>query len=403
MNMKKCMALFLGMTLGVSAMAGCAQSEPAPELPSQEGYGIRLVTQYNGAEIDPLSERVSGYLTLSDEQEQIRYLQENTPAPGAYGVSYDFRWEPTVSLTYQVHFSRDPDFAEEYVLTIPADAFVADMGTLAALPVGTVCYWKVTDDLGNTSITDHFRVKDYGVRILSVAGADNIRDLGGWKTLDGKTVSYGKIYRGGRLNDISPRGARTMNQILQIQSELDLRSERDNGGQTACAFDPEKTYLRLSIGQYGEVLPGFRYNNHAYLESTAQAMQGIFSFLAKEENYPVYMHCNAGADRTGTLSYLINGLLGVPLEDLVRDYELTSFSSYGIRWRGSIEEGKLTSPVMQDDEINYVAFYQMHQYIMETYGENGSLPLSQAIEHYLVDGLQIPQTDVDSLKQIMLG
>ncbi len=402
MNMRTCIALVLGMTLGVACLTGCTQTDAPAAPPSQEGYGIVLLTQYNGAQIDPLSEKLSGYLALTEESAQVRYLFENTPAPGAYALNYDFRWEPTQSLNYQVHFSENADFSHEYVLTVPGEACISDMGALAPLPVGKLCYWKVTDELGNSSITDSFVVRDYGVRIIQVAGADNIRDLGGWKTVDGKTVAYGKIYRGGRLNSITPRGMRTMNEVLGIRSELDLRGEHDNGGQTGCAFDPDKTYVRYSISQYGDVLPGFRYNNHVYLPDTAPAVQEIFAFLADEENYPIYMHCNAGADRTGTLSYLINGLLGVPLEDLTRDFELTSFSSHGIRWRGSIENGVLTGSVMQDDALNYVGFYQMHEYILETWGEGGTLPLHQAIENYLIQGLGIPQEHVDSLKNIML-
>ena len=40
--------------------------------------------------------------------------------------------------------------------------------------------------------------------------------------------------------------------------------------------------------------------------------------IADENRYPVYIHCTGGADRTGTLAFLINALLGVGEDDLIR-------------------------------------------------------------------------------------
>ena len=36
-------------------------------------------------------------------------------------------------------------------------------------------------------------------------------------------------------------------------------------------------------------------------------------------------HCIAGQDRTGAVAFIINALLGVPLEDLYLDWEVTGF------------------------------------------------------------------------------
>lgn len=42
---------------------------------------------------------------------------------------------------------------------------------------------------------------------------------------------------------------------------------------------------------------------------------------------PVYFHCTAGADRTGTLACVLEGLLGMSQSDIDKDYELTTFYS----------------------------------------------------------------------------
>jgi hypothetical protein len=64
-----------------------------------------------------------------------------------------------------------------------------------------------------------------------------------------------------------------------------------------------------------------------------QAIRDIFQFFADKENYPIYFHCWGGADRTGTIAFLIGALLGEKIEPLLDDYEITSLSIWGIRSR----------------------------------------------------------------------
>ena len=52
----------------------------------------------------------------------------------------------------------------------------------------------------------------------------------------------------------------------------------------------------------------------------------IIELFADKSNYPIIFHCSAGADRTGMISYLLNGLYGVEKEQSLRDYFLTNFS-----------------------------------------------------------------------------
>ena len=50
--------------------------------------------------------------------------------------------------------------------------------------------------------------------------------------------------------------------------------------------------------------------------------------IAYHDDVNIYFHCRIGTDRTGTLAYILEGLLGVPDEDKVQDYELSFF--YGL-------------------------------------------------------------------------
>ena len=55
----------------------------------------------------------------------------------------------------------------------------------------------------------------------------------------------------------------------------------------------------------------------------------MFELLSNPENYPVIFHCNIGTDRTGMIAYLLNALLGVSEEDLIRDYLFSNFADIG--------------------------------------------------------------------------
>ena len=165
--------------------------------------------------------------------------------------------------------------------------------------------------------------------------------------------------------------------------------------------DASLPYYKYTIGQYTDILEPSVWNalphdgntpvdstenkndarRLAYATGNAvrnenamrRSLKGIFEVLADERNYPVYIHCNAGADRTGTVAFLINGLLGVSEADLIRDYELTSFSSVsGLRYRSEIKNGDFTEiGVMKNDYDNFVAFGALMNAIKNNYGAEG--------------------------------
>jgi hypothetical protein len=113
-----------------------------------------------------------------------------------------------------------------------------------------------------------------------------------------------------------------MSEEMGIKTEIDLRSPTEAGNLSESVI-PGASLIYIPIGGYGD----------AFSDSTVgkQAYQKLFSTLANENNYPIYYHCTGGADRTGTVSFLLNALLGVDEETLIKDYEFTSFSIYHMR------------------------------------------------------------------------
>ena len=155
------------------------------------------------------------------------------------------------------------------------------------------------------------------IRTSAGATAWNVRDLGGWPC-DGGTVKYGLLFRGGKL---ATADRTVLVGELGIQHDLDLRG-REGGGPDD---EPEMTESPL-----GSDVWYTRTQQYAWYALTPVASWQIYLRCvidAVTHREPVYFHCTAGADRTGTLACVLEGILGMSQSDIDKDYELTCFYS----------------------------------------------------------------------------
>ena len=104
------------------------------------------------------------------------------------------------------------------------------------------------------------------------------------------------------------------------------------------------------------------------------------------EGNTILFHCNSGADRTGTLAFIIEGLLGCSESDMAKDYELTSLSQYAAKLRNSNEFRPLVSFI----KLNYSG-----NNINEKIEALTTTPLEQG-------GLGLRQEDVLMLRELLL-
>ena len=152
----------------------------------------------------------------------------------------------------------------------------------------------------------------------STAKVYNVRDLGGWSVPGGRHIAYGKIYRGSSIDDLnSDRYAKDV-----ILNQLHATIDFDLRGQKGDAVNPQiagMTYYQLPVKKNFE--GGTGETERLY----KKAIRQIIAWLGAGE--VIYMHCAAGADRTGTLAFLIEALLGVNESDLSKDFEITSFDA----------------------------------------------------------------------------
>ena len=144
----------------------------------------------------------------------------------------------------------------------------------------------------------------------------NCRDLGGW-ACDGGSVRYGLLYRSGELV--------AADESLLIE-ELGIHTECDLTVDGTPAFPGKMRYIgHTSYAMY----------SLANTEAWRVNLRGIFDAVRYGD--PVVFHCSMGADRTGTLACILEGLLGVSQSDIDKDYELTSF--YALRARNGNYQG----------------------------------------------------------------
>ena len=270
---------------------------------------------------------------LSDENENCKTYADGTAAADA-PRPVTLSWDADAPGPYVVRIGEKPDFSD--ARTIVTDACSLDVYNLK---INTRYYFTVGNEQSATFVT-----ADAPPRNLSVGGVMNARDLGGWKTTDGKRVKQGLIFRTSALDSyddgtgkttdlVTPAGKSTLTDLIGIRTEIDLR--RDHESESG--YPPEG----ITESTLGE---GVRYLHcpillgpENYLNSV-ESLRRIFSTLADPQNYPVAYHCRVGADRTGAISYLILGLLGVGDDDLMRDYLFTNFSRQGF-YRPPINRG----------------------------------------------------------------
>ena len=155
------------------------------------------------------------------------------------------------------------------------------------------------------------------IRTTSGATAWNVRDLGGW-ACDGGTVKYGLLIRGGR---ITAEDRDVLVGELGVQHEIDLRGMEGRGPSDGDVVteSPLGDDVWFTIAQKAAMYA------LTPVETWQTYLRRVIDAVTHRE--PVYFHCTAGADRTGTLACVLEGLLGMSQSDIDKDYELTTFYS----------------------------------------------------------------------------
>lgn len=163
---------------------------------------------------------------------------------------------------------------------------------------------------------------------IELQGAYNVRDLGGLRTKDGRVTRSGVIFRGDSLDNITPADANILFTKLGIGTIVDLRTKAETE-LIKLNFPVERVrYSVLVEGRLGhEPFPSDDPAELAkvYLsniDSGRSAVKGTFDIIARnlQAGAATLFHCAAGRDRTGIMSALLLGLVGVTDGQIAMDY-----------------------------------------------------------------------------------
>ncbi len=174
----------------------------------------------------------------------------------------------------------------------------------------------------NGILLDNKRVKPTGkVRMIKFYGyLRNCRDIGGW-SCDGGTVKYGKIFRSATAGNLENADYNVIKN-LNILHHIDLRGDSEANNITVSPLGNHVKYERITLNLYYNEMIDITNADHNNLK---KIFKSIFNSVIYNE--PLIYNCALGRDRTGGLTFMLLGLLGVNKKYVDIDYELSSFSA----------------------------------------------------------------------------
>jgi protein-tyrosine phosphatase len=254
-------------------------------------------------------------------------------------------------------------------------------------------------------------------RRIAFSGAHNFRDLGGYETVNGAHVKWGRVYRSDALQKLSKRDLRALAR-LDLQRVIDFRSDFERKKDpdrlphnnalrlvTLPIFDEnsklgKQMHDRIVAGELDGIDPEAILIDTYYqfvTDFTPQFRAYIHEVIAAA-GQPVLFHCTAGKDRTGFAAAILLRILEVPQTTILRDYLITQINMQkalaGAFLLVLFLRGKRTMRLLQQlsgavPEYLHSAFTA----IDEQYG---------SFEKYVSEGLGLSDADVNTPRTSLL-
>ena len=372
------MMFSIGLDLVTTIMNAKAEKE-ANEREETGNYSDVLVVELINSEGILITDAVSRYLKvdlLAEYNKNVKlsnFVESGKRYDAQKPVSLQLSTVGSVASMYKIEIADNAQFNNAQV-----EYFDYASGTFdfKHLYVNTKYHYRVTayTNGGVVVETGSFTTADTP-RILSIDGLTNVRDIGNWMTDSGKRIKQGLLIRGTEMDGAVEKGYYLTNEglsdmlnIYGIKFDMDLRSEsetliRSGGHRDTLGSRVEHKY-------YDMVMYGGIFDDKV---NGPEIVKAVFTDLANPNNYPMYLHCTYGCDRTGTVCYLLEALLGVSRGDCLKEYGLSNMPIELIR---KVETG------------------------LAEYGPN--LTLKEQTELYLMScGVTMDQ--INSIREIFLG
>jgi protein-tyrosine phosphatase len=168
-------------------------------------------------------------------------------------------------------------------------------------------------------------------RRLELEGVWNFRDLGGYQGHDGQRLRWRRLFRADGLDRLTATDLEEIER-LRLRTVVDLRTGDEVArGRLATAAGPVDWFHLPMLDvlpppeRYGTWIdPSVKAEQYLGMVSAApDTIAGFLRLACDPASYPLVFHCFAGKDRTGILTALVLGLLGVADDDIAADYALS--------------------------------------------------------------------------------
>ena len=280
---------------------------------------------------------------------------------------------------------------------------------------------------------------------IGLSGIQNARELGGYRTEDGRTVKRGVLLRTARLSQGTEDDFRRLREVYHLAKIIDLRSDEEISGSPQMALftgkyasDPDPViedaeYINLPVvdlkkmmdfapEQFPDgVIPkatdliqmltisieaGF-ISDELYFgfldEELGRSSYSRFfrELITLDEGRSILFHCTQGKDRTGVAAMLILSALGVPEDVIIEDYMLTNtFNEVQIekelmmlRNSGRVPPDKIDTYLMAMDGVNKKTMTNVTDHVKKNYG---------SVKNYIIEELGLSEKDITMLRSRFL-
>lgn len=176
-------------------------------------------------------------------------------------------------------------------------------------------------------------------RHINFESVPNFRDLGGYRTRDGRAVAWRRLFRSAALHSMSPPDIARLKEDIRPRAVIDLRTPRAPIKQREIGlldemgaryhnvpFRPDSPdYLKQETELFRDATDmGELYLYRIRQPESGKRLVDSLELIADRNNHPLVFHCSVGKDRTGLLAAMLLAAAGVIDEDIVHDYILSA-------------------------------------------------------------------------------
>ncbi len=247
---------------------------------------------------------------------------------------------------------------------------------------------------------------DLKKRFLPTETCLNTRDLGGYKTKDGRQTKWGKLIRSEALFRLTDSDKEYMDSLgltyifdfrdppeaKRLPDYIPAGSKYENlpilEGLIRGSFTLRPDHLESAIYDHMREL------YELIVENRAQAYTPALRVLSEDEDAKILFHCTNGKDRTGFFAALLLLIAGVDEDTIVNDYLLTNLN---------IDEACAVFGPKMSEDIGVPAeflrdFFGVHRdwiqtqldYIRSNYG---------SVTAYLLDKTDLSEEEINRIKE----